>query len=1358
MRKMGIICAALWCAQVQAETKPIDAFLSETSSDSKNGNQIAREGRLNVPTFLWTNGGGSPVDFRAMKLSPAQAARRYLVDNAERYRSTPAKWAEATVAHVHDTGEGAVIVRFKLNERGVEVFRDEVKIIMNQQLQLVAISGYLTPERKIFDHFLLSPESAVVSAFSHVTGHGIEADKIKTMQPQGVFRQFSIDTFVTPVRVKPVYFSLSKGLKSGFYVELDVSGDDGESKYFSLVVSASTGEVLYLKNLTESDSHSYRVFADETPLKMPLDGPNGNAMTPHPTGLPDNSNTPFVPMSLVTLDKGPISTTDPWLPLGAADTTGNNVKAYADIARPNGFGAGDLIPTPTSAKTFDRLFDPNQNPDATATQRLAATTQLFYNNNFFHDWYYDVGFNEAAGNAQASNLGRGGLGNDRILAEAQDYSGRDNANMSTPSDGASPRMQMYIFNASASGSLRLGNRTVSPGDSTFGPRSFNITGEAVLVNDGTAPVTDACTAIQNSVAGKVAIIDRGSCNFSVKVLAAQMAGAVAAIIVDNVSANAPPTLQGGGATITIPSMGTTLAEGNTLKTAMLAGPVTIILNRVAGADRDGTMDNAIVAHEWGHYISNRLIGDGNGLANNQGRGMGEGWGDFHSMLLVVKGEDIQVPSNAGWRGVYGMAGYTSFATDSNGYYFGIRRVPYSINFAKNAYTFKHIQEGVALPTGVPTAYGLSGNGNSEVHATGEVWATMLWECYAALLNDPRYTFDQARDLMRAYVVAGYKATPLVPTFIEARDAILSAAAARDAGDYASFWRAFARRGMGMKAVGPDRDSETNSPLTEDFTVGNLVSITDITLDDSVQSCDSDGRLDSNESGFVSITVRNVGIGSVSGAQVDVTSSEVALTFQMGARIALPTLAPFAQTVVKIPVKSGDLLANASSNLTAMVTEPSLVAQVTKSQNFRLNFNVMPNGTTTDDVESPMSLWTSSSDPNGNTGSNFRTFASSATSHWWFGPNPSSPADTWLTSPKLNVGAGPLVMTFKHRWDFEADATTNFDGAVIEVSIDNGANFVDVGTSAMPGYTGLMAQGSNPLGGQRGYVGKSAGYPAFIVETVSLGTQYANKEIQVRFRIGSDDAAAAKGWEIDDIGFSGITNMPFALVINDPNTCTNKAPTVTTGAEIVAVEGSMVTLLATAMDPDNDRLQLTWTQKSGPNVTIQNEKFVAPEVTADTRLTFEITVSDGRSMASAMLSVLVKNMNQAPAVSLPNVVEVKEGDTVKVIGTGTDIDGDMLTYSWKRVAGPDAELPNSASDTISFVAPQVSQDSVLLLELVARDATLSSAPSRVEILIRDIPGNTLTNPPAMPAAGCGCNSATGFLLVLAGLLIRRRRSE
>ncbi len=79
----------------------------------------------------------------------------------------------------------------------------------------------------------------------------------------------------------------------------------------------------------------------------------------------------------------------------------------------------------------------------------AAVTNLFFWNNTIHDVLYGYGFDEASGNFQANNYGRGGLGGDYVRAEAQDGGGTNNANFSTPTEptatGAVPRMQMYLW-------------------------------------------------------------------------------------------------------------------------------------------------------------------------------------------------------------------------------------------------------------------------------------------------------------------------------------------------------------------------------------------------------------------------------------------------------------------------------------------------------------------------------------------------------------------------------------------------------------------------------------------------------------------------------------------------------------------------------------------------------------------------------------------------------------------------------------------------------------------------------------------------------------------------------------------------
>jgi PA domain/FlgD Ig-like domain len=131
------------------------------------------------------------------------------------------------------------------------------------------------------------------------------------------------------------------------------------------------------------------------------------------------------------------------------------------------------------------------------------------------------------------------------------------------------------------------------GTATFGPalKAAGVTQAVVLVNDGVGTTTDGCEALTNAaaVSGKIALIDRGNCAFTQKVKNAQNAGAIGAIIVDNVAGCPPSGLGGTDPTITIPAVRITLADGNTIK-ASLPG-VNASLTRdpayLAGADGVG---------------------------------------------------------------------------------------------------------------------------------------------------------------------------------------------------------------------------------------------------------------------------------------------------------------------------------------------------------------------------------------------------------------------------------------------------------------------------------------------------------------------------------------------------------------------------------------------------------------------------------------------------------------------------------------------------------------------------------------------------------------------------------------------------
>jgi hypothetical protein len=136
--------------------------------------------------------------------------------------------------------------------------------------------------------------------------------------------------------------------------------------------------------------------------------------------------------------------TIPAIMISQAD--GNTIKAgLPATGRIEIFDPGIPIePDGGPGLTFDFPLDLADHPHEYSE---AATTNLFYWCNTAHDLFYGYGFDEASGNFQANNYGRGGVGGDYVRCEAQDGGGTNNANFSTPAnDGGTPRMQMYLWN------------------------------------------------------------------------------------------------------------------------------------------------------------------------------------------------------------------------------------------------------------------------------------------------------------------------------------------------------------------------------------------------------------------------------------------------------------------------------------------------------------------------------------------------------------------------------------------------------------------------------------------------------------------------------------------------------------------------------------------------------------------------------------------------------------------------------------------------------------------------------------------------------------------------------------------------
>lgn len=172
---------------------------------------------------------------------------------------------------------------------------------------------------------------------------------------------------------------------------------------------------------------SYQVFA--IPKEHPDDGPRTVEINP---ALAGGLASPFNWHDTNGV-AGPEFTT----------TLGNNAYAYTDLDANNLPDAGSS-PDGGAGLNFSFPLDLAQAP---STYRPAAVTNAFYWTNVLHDVLWQYGFDEAAGSFQTNNYGRGGLGNDAVLVEVQDGGGTNNANFTAAADGAAPRMQLYLWNA-----------------------------------------------------------------------------------------------------------------------------------------------------------------------------------------------------------------------------------------------------------------------------------------------------------------------------------------------------------------------------------------------------------------------------------------------------------------------------------------------------------------------------------------------------------------------------------------------------------------------------------------------------------------------------------------------------------------------------------------------------------------------------------------------------------------------------------------------------------------------------------------------------------------------------------------------
>ena len=491
--------------------------------------------------------------------------------------------------------------------------------------------------------------------------------------------------------------------------------------------------------------------------------------------------------------------TDPWLladingispsPFGwhdldgipGADTTitlGNNVHAVDDL---DGNNTDGLSPDGGTNLNFDFDLSLDQSPE---TYTAASTVNLFYTTNRIHDVMVHYGFDEAAGNFQQTNFTGQGIGNDAVRAECQDGASTNNARFFRTIEGFAPRIEMYEWTPTTTVQVTNSIGVTSSYNvvqAEFGARTANITSELAL-----SQPLDACNLESSTsmLSGKIALVERGSCSFEQKARNVQDQGAVAMVVCHNVPGGGAFTISGSDPSIHIPVVMVSYANCQTLKTDISSGPTTAQIN-ITDLRRDASLDNGVIAHEYGHGISQRLTGGSGTLCLGGREQMGEGWSDYYALMFHLKASDTpEAP--------IGVASYLRGESPSGS---GIRTYPYSTDMAINPLTYEDLEDGISYP-----------------HGVGTVWCAMLWDMTWNLIgthgfSDNVYDGQGGNGISLKLVTEGLKLQPCNPGFVDGRDAILKADTLLFQGaNSCEIWRAFAKRGLGFGADQRNQDN------------------------------------------------------------------------------------------------------------------------------------------------------------------------------------------------------------------------------------------------------------------------------------------------------------------------------------------------------------------------------------------------------------------------------------------------------------------------------------------------------------------------------------------------------------------------
>jgi len=199
------------------------------------------------------------------------------------------------------------------------------------------------------------------------------------------------------------------------------------------------------------------------------------------------------------------------------------------------------------------------------------------------------------------------------------------------------------------------------------------------------------------------------------------------------------------------------------------------------------------------------------------------------------------------------------------------------------------------------------------------------------------------------------------------------------------------------------------------------------------------------------------------------------------------------------------------------------------------------------------------------------------------------------------------------------------------------------------------------------------------------------------RLDSDGDGMPDSWETShglnpnnpadasgDSDGDGISNLEEYYNNSDPTNPADNRPVANAGNDQTVNPTRVYLDGSKSRDPNGDTLQYTWSQVSGP-VSVQIEN--ANRATASFMGTkagvyrFMLRCFDGKSSATDTVDITIRNV--APSVSAGSDMTIEVQSQVTLHATGSDPNGDALTYQWRLVSGSGVQLPNMNRQDISL---------------------------------------------------------------------------